>query len=205
MVVVIAHQHTRLNIDIAQRSTVISNPPGCHGTTRLNQTVLPSVPLNHMYSSIYQPPAALAVILTTLELLPNGFALNPISRTGISYSRRTAQFEVQKDILAANSAIFRDIFANAQVQEGELVDGCPVVDLADPGQAAVFGACFGSLSHGDMRYILLLRYRSAHPIISLSLLDARLTSSRLPSYSPAFLSYPRSPPAYLPEAPPDSA
>ncbi|KZP26088.1 hypothetical protein FIBSPDRAFT_733103, partial [Athelia psychrophila] len=44
------------------------------------------------------------------------------------------QFKVYKGILAANSAIFRDMFANAQAQEGELVDGCPVVHLADKPQ-----------------------------------------------------------------------
>ncbi|KZP32780.1 hypothetical protein FIBSPDRAFT_433532 [Athelia psychrophila] len=41
------------------------------------------------------------------------------------------QFKVYKGILAANSAIFRDMFANAQAQEGELVEGCPVVHVMD--------------------------------------------------------------------------
>ncbi|KZP02485.1 hypothetical protein FIBSPDRAFT_700884, partial [Athelia psychrophila] len=41
------------------------------------------------------------------------------------------QFKVYKGILAANSAIFRDMFANAQPQEGELVEGCPGVYLTD--------------------------------------------------------------------------
>lgn len=41
------------------------------------------------------------------------------------------QFKVYKGILAANSAIFRDMFTIAQAQEVELADGCPVVHLAD--------------------------------------------------------------------------
>ncbi|KZP32777.1 hypothetical protein FIBSPDRAFT_721844, partial [Athelia psychrophila] len=44
------------------------------------------------------------------------------------------QFKVYKGILAANSAIFRDMFANAQAQEGELVEGCPVVHFMDKPQ-----------------------------------------------------------------------
>lgn len=41
------------------------------------------------------------------------------------------QFKVYKGILAANSPIFRDMFAIAQAQEGEFVDDCPVVHLGD--------------------------------------------------------------------------
>ncbi|KZP17860.1 hypothetical protein FIBSPDRAFT_933786, partial [Athelia psychrophila] len=44
------------------------------------------------------------------------------------------QFKVYKGILAANSAIFRDMFAIAQAQGEELVDGCPLVHLGDKSQ-----------------------------------------------------------------------
>ncbi|KZP03563.1 hypothetical protein FIBSPDRAFT_844848, partial [Athelia psychrophila] len=44
------------------------------------------------------------------------------------------RFKVYKGILAANSAIFRDMFALAHAQEGELVDGCPVLRLGDKSQ-----------------------------------------------------------------------
>lgn len=44
------------------------------------------------------------------------------------------RFKVYKGILAANSAIFRDMFALAHAQEGELVDGCPVLCLGDKSQ-----------------------------------------------------------------------
>ncbi|KZP26075.1 hypothetical protein FIBSPDRAFT_1041126 [Athelia psychrophila] len=64
-----------------------------------------------------------------MELLPNASALNPGSR--IVLETEKVQFKVYKGILAANSVIFRDMFAIAQAQEGELVDGCPVVHLAD--------------------------------------------------------------------------
>ncbi|KZP26072.1 hypothetical protein FIBSPDRAFT_682180, partial [Athelia psychrophila] len=44
------------------------------------------------------------------------------------------QFKVYMGILADNSAIFRDLFTIAQAQEGELVDGCPVIHLGDKPQ-----------------------------------------------------------------------
>jgi len=41
------------------------------------------------------------------------------------------QFRVYRGILSANSPIFRDMFSLPQPNEGELVEGCPVVTLFD--------------------------------------------------------------------------
>ena len=49
------------------------------------------------------------------------------------------QFKVYMGILAANSAIFRDMFAVARADKGDAVEGCPVVHLDDnPEQLAYF-------------------------------------------------------------------
>ena len=48
------------------------------------------------------------------------------------------RFKVYKGILAANSVIFRDMFAMAQATDRELVEGCTVVHLGDKAEELTF-------------------------------------------------------------------
>ncbi|KZP26080.1 hypothetical protein FIBSPDRAFT_1041132 [Athelia psychrophila] len=86
-----------------------------------------------MNSSIAQPPAKCPRCDPDEHgVSPECIRSKPWFEDGnIVLETERVQFKVYKGILAANSAIFRDMFAIAQAQEGELVEGCPVVHLAD--------------------------------------------------------------------------
>lgn len=72
-----------------------------------------------------------------MVLQPNAFALlEPWFDRGREYRARDGEGGIQslQGYIADNSAIFRDVFAIAQAQEGELVDGCHVISLTDKSQ-----------------------------------------------------------------------
>ncbi|KZP26085.1 hypothetical protein FIBSPDRAFT_733057, partial [Athelia psychrophila] len=85
-----------------------------------------------MTSSIAQPPAKRPRCdPEEHEASPERIRSTPWFEDGsIVLETEGVQFKVYKGILAANSAIFRDMFVIAQAQ-GELVDGCSVVNLTD--------------------------------------------------------------------------
>jgi|ERR1700683_2379007 hypothetical protein len=57
------------------------------------------------------------------------------------------QFRVHRSVLSANSDIFQDMFSMAQpAEQGELIEGCPVVHLPDSAKdwTYVLGALYDS-------------------------------------------------------------
>lgn len=73
-----------------------------------------------------------------MDSIDSALASKPLKRSqpwfedgNVILEAEQTQFRVYRGILAANSAIFKDMFQFAKPGDGGNIDGCPVVQLSD--------------------------------------------------------------------------